>query len=75
MEICKAPAVRLKALNKHNMTHIMYIEMENVACNLLKKPTHNALKYVCCTFVFLNVSAATFSLPKNTHNILHVITF
>ena len=28
MEICKAPALRLKALNKH--THIMYIEMENV---------------------------------------------
>ena len=28
MEVCKAPALRLKALNKH--THIMYIEMENV---------------------------------------------
>ena len=28
MEICKAPILRLKALNKH--THIMYIEMENV---------------------------------------------
>ena len=27
-EICKAPTLRLKALNKH--THIMYIEMENV---------------------------------------------
>ena len=27
MEICKAPTLRLKALNKH--THIMY-EMENV---------------------------------------------
>ena len=27
MEICKAPALRLKALNKH--IHIMYIEMEN----------------------------------------------
>ena len=26
MEICKAPTLRLKALNKH--THIMYIEME-----------------------------------------------
>ena len=25
MEICKAPTLRLKALNKH--THIMYIEM------------------------------------------------
>ena len=28
IDICKAPALRLKALNKH--THIMYIEMENV---------------------------------------------
>ena len=28
IEICKAPTLRLKALNKH--THIMYIEMENV---------------------------------------------
>ena len=28
MEICKAPTLWLKALNKH--THIMYIEMENV---------------------------------------------
>ena len=28
MEICEAPPLRLKALNKH--THIMYIEMENV---------------------------------------------
>ena len=27
MEICKAPTLRLKVLNKH--THIMYIEMEN----------------------------------------------
>ena len=30
MEICKAPILRLKALNKHNITHITYIEMENV---------------------------------------------
>ena len=28
MEICKAPTLWLKALNKH--MHIMYIEMENV---------------------------------------------
>ena len=27
-EICKAPTLRLKTMNKHNMTHIMYIEME-----------------------------------------------
>ena len=28
MEICKAPTLRLIALNKHSITHIMYIEME-----------------------------------------------
>ena len=28
MEICKAPTLRLKALNKDSITHIMYIEME-----------------------------------------------
>ena len=29
-EICKAPTLRLKALNKHSITYILYIEMENV---------------------------------------------
>ena len=28
IEICKAPTLRLKALNKRSITHIMYIEME-----------------------------------------------
>ena len=28
MEICKVPTLRLKALNKHSIIHIMYIEME-----------------------------------------------
>ena len=37
MEVCKAPTLRLKALNKHNITHIIYnIEMENVISNLTK---------------------------------------
>ena len=30
MEICKAPTLRLKALNKRSITHIMDLEMENV---------------------------------------------
>ena len=41
MEICKAPTLRLKALNKHIITHIMYIEMENV---IRKKDTPLPLK-------------------------------
>ena len=28
MEICKAPTLRLKALKKYSVTHIMYTEME-----------------------------------------------
>ena len=37
MEICKAPTLWLKAVNKHNIAHIMYIEMENVISNKNKK--------------------------------------
>ena len=40
MDICRAPTPWLKALNKHNdVTHIMYIEMENVISNLRKTNT------------------------------------
>ena len=28
MEICKAPTLRLKALNMNSVTHIRYVEME-----------------------------------------------
>ena len=41
MEICKAPTLRLKALNNH--THIMYIEMENV----IKKDIDSFFKTLC----------------------------
>ena len=33
IEIVKVPTLRLKALNTHSITHIMYIEMENVTRN------------------------------------------
>ena len=36
MKICEAPTLRLKALNKHNITHIMYSDLENVISNLTK---------------------------------------
>ena len=36
MEICKALTLRLKSPIKHNIAHIMYIEMENVISNLTK---------------------------------------
>ena len=44
MDFCKAPALRFKALNKHSITHMMYIEMENVISNKEKKLTHNVDK-------------------------------
>ena len=30
------PTLQLKVLNKHHMTHVMYIEVENVISNLTK---------------------------------------
>ena len=36
MEICNAPTLWLKALNMHNITHIMHIEIQNVISNLTK---------------------------------------
>ena len=46
MEICKAPMLQLKALNKHSITHIMYIDMEMLSAIKMsvrkkKKLTHN----------------------------------
>ena len=51
MEICTAPILRLKTLNKH--THIMYIEMENVIKIKFKKSTYNA--HLCyCILIMLS---------------------
>ena len=36
MEIYKVHTMWLKALNMHNITHIMYIEMKNGISNLTK---------------------------------------
>ena len=36
MEICKAPTLQLKVLNRRNITYLVYIEMENVISNLTK---------------------------------------
>ena len=40
MEICKAPTLWLKALNKHSITHTMYTEMKKER----KKLTYNVDK-------------------------------
>ena len=46
MEICKEPTLQLKVLNKHRITHIMYIETEMLLAIKMyirkkKKLTHN----------------------------------
>ena len=33
MEISQAPILQMKALNTHNIAHIMYIDMENFISN------------------------------------------
>ena len=38
MEICKVPTLRLKALNKHSITHIRYIEMEMLSAVKIWQP-------------------------------------
>ena len=48
MEICKAPTLRFKALNKH--THIMYIEMENVIKKYIYKKMYISTKEGMCQF-------------------------
>ena len=46
MEICKARTLRLRVLNKHSITHIMYIKMENVISNN-KTTTKPGMFLVC----------------------------
>ena len=41
MQICKEPTLRLKVLNKHNITHIMSIEITNVLIVFSKMLTYN----------------------------------
>ena len=53
-EILKAPTPRLEALNEHNITYIMYIEMENVICSL--------------TNLSLMTNTATLNASNNTNN-------
>ena len=38
MEICKVPTLWLKALNKHSITHIRYIEMEMLSAVKIWQP-------------------------------------
>ena len=60
MEICKAPTLRLKALNKH--THIMYIEMKSVI-NLKKK-----------MFIYIYRQVFKHNYAKDAHTYTHART-
>ena len=62
MEICKAPTLRLKALNKH--THIMYIKMENVI------PKNNYVYIDKCSSIIMQ----KMHMHTNTHARMHAHT-
>ena len=64
MEICKAPTLRLKALNKH--THIMYIEMK-----MLSKTKTKSVSFHCCLTFVLWPEEADF--PENLLRVVCVI--
>ena len=62
MEICKAPTLLLKALNKH--THIMYIEMENVI----------QIYFFKCIYIDKCSSVIMQKLHTHTHTHVHAHT-
>ena len=55
MEICKAPTLRLKALNKYSITHIMYIEMEVLSAIEMyirkRRRKFSVLNHICSQMV------------------------
>ena len=65
MQICKAPTLRLKTLNKH--THIMYIEMENVIQKKIKKRRKKM-------YVSTNVQVLLCKRCTHTHSHTHTHT-
>ena len=69
LEICKAPTLQIKAMNKHSISHIMSIEMEIVINNKnlykkekkKKKLTHNVDKGSSVKF------KRNYAIPARTH--------
>ena len=69
MEICKVPTLWLKVLNKHSITHIMYIEMENV----IRKTKHNMDINKGSSITMQNMHACTHTC-MHTHAHTHTHT-
>ena len=63
MEICKAPTLRLIALNKH--THIMYIETENVIKKKKKKKKKSGIYIDKCSSIIIQ------KMHTHTHTRTH----
>ena len=63
MEISKAPTLWLKALNKQNLTHVMYIKMKKVIWNFTKANTkctpQQGFKHNCATHTHTRMHART----------------
>ena len=76
MEICKAPTLWLKALNKH--THIMYIEVENVIHNfryIYIDKCSSIIMQKMHTYTYTNAHAHTHTRTHaHTHARTHVHT-
>ena len=64
MEICKAPTLWLRALNKH--THIMYIEMENV----IQKNTQKVYIDKCSSIIMQKMHTHACA---HTHTHTHIV--
>ena len=70
MEICKAPTLRLKALNKH--THIMYIEMENaiqkntqkILTRVFKHYARDARTHTLCRLIGVKGNVAMYNIVQ-----------
>ena len=82
MEICKASTLRLKTLNKHSVTHIMYIEMEMLSAIKMymrkekKKLTQDVDKGSSVTMQKMHTHARTHTHTRaHTHTHTHTVEY
>ena len=64
MKTCKAPTLRLKALKKHSITHIMYIEMESIIRRKKKRKNPKKIRHA---FLLWQREYTTLKLPPREH--------
>ena len=75
MEICKVPTLRLKALNKHDITHMMYIEMEMLSAvkkNICRKANITGVFPSCYSQMVVPVVLVKAEMKKVTDIMMSV---